>query len=85
MDLSCPMPRISDGDMLCSSKGSQSPEMEVGIDETDRVAQRSVKRKRETNLSLMGFMNESPLYAFPPTPSFTVSAPELSVDPCLAF
>jgi hypothetical protein len=49
------------------------------------VAHSSLERKRCTNLSFMGFINESPLYAFPPTPSLTVSAPELSVDPCLAL
>jgi hypothetical protein len=48
------------------------------------IAERSRERKDCTNLSLRGFIKESTLYAFPPTPSFTVSAPELSADPCLA-
>jgi hypothetical protein len=50
-----------------------------------RVGQRSFERKRWTDLSLIGVINESPLYVFPPIPSLTVSAPELSVDPCLAL
>lgn len=64
---------------------AQYSELEIGIGTVHGVAQGGLERRAGTNLSLTGFINESLLYAFPPTPSFNVSAPELSADPCLAL
>jgi hypothetical protein len=78
-----PMPKLS-GNNLSPPAKAQNGEIEVGVNGMFGVAHRRNERRICTDLSFMGFINESPLYAFPPTPSFTVSAPELSVDPCLA-